>query len=166
MGGEYIEAWHDIDRECEPLLGGQDEHCYVRKWVKRGVLRYATQRANHTLKIQKLSVAKYIACFPDEHKMLPRLLADPELNQWQNLKREVKEALQELKYSDDPELVSMHSCLFDDIDCQTALRSKPDPVEWLRRNWKTILGRLKEYYKEHGVWEHPGRLFMRCVDLR
>ena len=72
-------------------------------------------------------------------------------------------ALQELSYRDDADLVSMHACLFDDIDAQTVLRRKP--ADWLERNWRTILKRAKEYHQKHRVWLHPGKLFMLCVDL-
>ena len=52
-GPQYIKAWKDTDKDCEPLLGGQKEDGYVRKWVKRGFLRWLMQRSGEALKLTK-----------------------------------------------------------------------------------------------------------------
>ena len=118
-----------------------DEAGYVRKWLKRGWMRFLLRHHNIKIDFKSVTVRTFIDIWPDEHKLLLRLLSDPKGQSTNaNLALTVGDALENLGYEDDEEDLSMHACLIDDIDSQTVLRRKgPD---WIPRNWVELRKRL------------------------
>ena len=106
---------------------------------------------------------KFIACWPDEHDLLVRLLSDERLTVSENLNTPLAKALKKLKYKDKPELLSMHACLLDDRDAQSVLRRKDS--KWVTRNSQELNKRLLAWRRREGIWPHPGVFFPSCGDL-
>ena len=162
-GPEYVKVFHDIDSKSGKLVGASDGTSYTRKWMKRGFLRLLMQSYGVALKTEGLSVRQFIKCFPDEHKRLQPLLSDTGLSEHQNMGRSVVDAMKALRYTDDPELLSMHACLFSCFSAQVVLRSKP--AGWTTRNLKALREHMDKYMKQHGIWPHPAVLLEECYVL-
>ena len=161
-GDDYVKCYN-FDANLKPLVGACDDGCYVRKWLKRGFLRWLIKCRGQRVDFKSLTIREFIKCFPDQHKLLCPLLFDETKSEHQNLGAIIGTALKKLGYDDDVSLLSMHACLCDDWDAQTVLRSKDE--DWIERNWKEMRKRLDAWYKRDGIYPHPGLLFMSCIDL-
>ena len=162
-GAQYVKCWQDIDEGLIPLIGAEGADGYTRRWLKRAWMRWMIKRNKATINWNQLPVLEYTRCFPDEHGLMARLLTDPDKSWHENSITPLHVAFQYTNYEDDADLFSMHCCLLDDWDAQTVLRSKP--VDWIDRNAAVMRRRLDEWYEREGLWPHPGRFFVSCVDL-
>ena len=163
-GDDFKLCVDEIDAGLPKLVGALDEAGYVRKWLKRGWMRFLLRHHNIKIDFKSVTVRTFIDIWPDEHKLLLRLLSDPKGQSTNaNLALTVGDALENLGYEDDEEDLSMHACLIDDIDSQTVLRRKgPD---WIPRNWVELRKRLDAWGRRDGIYPHPGVFFLKCMDL-
>ena len=162
-GPQYLEAFNDIESRSGALVGATDGTSYTRKWLKRGFLRLLMQSYGVTLSIKDLSVRQYCACFPDQHKRLFPLLSTPDLYQHASYARSMVDAMKDLGYTDDAELLSMHACLFDCFAAQVIVRSKGPG--WIKNNIREMKTRMNRYKQANGIWPHPAVLLTLCKDI-
>ena len=119
---------------------------------------------NIKIDFKSLTVRKFIRCWPDEHRLLLRLLSDPSKLLHAILVAQVGPGLESLEYKGEAEFLSMHACLVDDWDAQTVLRQKGPG--WISRNWSELRRRFDEWHRRDGIYPHPGPFFLHCWDLK
>ena len=159
----YVEHLLQLDKDLDPLIGASREDGYMRRWLKRAWLIYVLEAKSLRVAFGTLSVKSFVTCWPDEHRLLLRLLM-PEEHRLEDADHvTMAKALKALGYTDKPELLAMHACLVDDVDAQTILRSRG--VDWIDRNRKVMLKRLHAWYAKDKMWPHPGVFFPSCRDL-
>ena len=163
-GERFFLALTTLDKDLEPLVGAQDSEGYSRLWLKRAWMCFLMKAFKKNINFDTLPVRKFIACWPDEHDLLVRLLSDERLTVSENLNTPLAKALKKLKYKDKPELLSMHACLVDDRDAQSVLRRKDS--KWVTRNLCELNKRLIAWRRREGIWPHPGIFFPSCTDLK
>ena len=162
-GQEYMDGFWRIDEKSGRSVAARSRKGYTRKWIKRGFLRLLMQSYGMRLDVKGMRVRDYIECFPDEHKRLVPLLTDVNQSLHQNLGMLVSDALKNLQYRDDADLLSTHACLLDNYEVQCILRSKPQG--WCKRNRKVLKAAMEEYFGKHGIYPHPVVPFKKYAHL-
>ena len=131
--------------------------------IQCGVTRFKALVA----KVSGLSIlprqGQQIAESLSSSKRLVPLLTDVNQSLHQNLGMLVSDALKNLQYRDDADLLSMHACLLDNYEVQCILRSKPQG--WCKRNRKVLKAAMEEYFGKHGIYPHPVVLFKKYAHL-
>ena len=160
---EYEICFNAIDKGIPPVFGAQNKKKYMRKWLKRGFLRWLLQKNKVTLKIGDMTVRQMVNMWPDEHGRLLPLLSQAHLSRNQNLASKAVDALRRLNYKDDPDMISAQMCNLDHKSVQKVLRSKR--ADWIQRH-KDALIRMREAFKankKHKIYPHPGTLFSKAA---
>ena len=159
----FLSSSTTFDSKLDPLIGAQGKEGYCRLWLKRAWMLFCMKAYKRRINFDKVSVKKFIACWPDQHSLLLQLLSDEKLKVSENLNSPLSKALKKLNYNDKPELLSMHACLLHDHNAQSVLRSKDS--KWITRNSENLKQRLLGWRRREGIWPHPGVFFPTCVDL-
>ena len=159
----YVENHLQFDKDLDPLIGASKEDGYMRRWLKRFWMLYAMEAKKQRIAFGALSVKDFVRCWPDEHRLLLRLLMPEGQRLGEANHVSMSKALKTLGYTDRPELLSMHACLVDDVEAQTILRNRG--VAWIERNRKEMSKRLRICYDKNKMWPHPGVFFPSCGDL-
>ena len=149
-----------VSRSWSELLG---DNRYSRKLLKRALVRFFVVGYNFKTDVKSLTVRKFIGCWPDGHRLLVKLLSDPNKRLHANLASQAGPRLESLEYKDEAEFLSMHACLVDDWDAQTVLRQ--NGPGWLSRNWSELCRLFAAWHRQDGIDPHPGQFFLHCWDL-
>ena len=160
---QFVKCTVDLDKELEPLVGATEANGYLRLWLKRAWMILLLTTYDRQLAFGKMSVQKFIQCWPDQHRLLQRLLTSGRASDRKSSHSPLAVALKALDYTDKPELLSMHACLVDDQAAQTILRQRD--CKWIERNAKEMEARLVSWRRKEGIWPHPGIFFPTCWDL-
>ena len=160
---DFLSSSTTLDSKIKPLIGARSRKGYCRLWLKRAWMLFCMKAYKRHINFDKVPVRTFIACWPDQHNLLLRLLSDEKLKVSENLNAPLSKALKKLKYNDKPELLSMHACLLHDHNAQSMLRSKDS--RWVTRNLKKMNQRLLAWRRREGIWPHPGLFFPSCDDL-
>ena len=150
----YVEKLQDVADEL-PLAGATQRDSYRRLWLIRCWIIHSLRSQGHPRLVVGNDAVKHIAkTFPDSNEHLPALLG-AQRGRW-CARSPLGRKLRKLSYSDAPEYLSMHACLFFDTTVTSLLRGKP--AGWLTKHRQGLVDMRDAYYRKHGVYPHPAVL--------
>ena len=152
-----------LDAACPDLAGATDPKKYMKKWFNRGYLIYDMWRKKKgMLRVDGCTVRSFLPSFPDaKDRLLPLLSEKLGASNNANKARSMTVALDALRYTGPPELLSMWACLCGDPDIVNILARRG--LGWLQQHKVEFKKRRHAYEKAHGIPPHPAILLKQFL---